>query len=369
MSGEAHTVAGCEEVDEIEEAEYTLGAFTEANIYQVHPGTMSASGDFLADSWTEKHFITAVCGEILVHGERVRIVMKDLKSRELFAECVVEDETSVTDTVDSSRYVVMKLKDPASGRVALLGMGWRERTNAYDFKATLRDHQKRMQFRKQRKQEPRAPSRDYNIAADQKIKLNFKKRTDKPKPKSTGGLQALKLSGPKSAAKKSAAKPAAAEEAKPTEVVAAAASGSDNSTQVDPFASAGAADGFGDIDPFAAANTDPFSSPFSAADPFSPEAETGFGDFDPFSAEANTTSPAVVDPFAAAPTDPFTASTNPFAEAEEAPETDKQPAAETQEEEAEDIPAKLIQLKQLFDLGVINEVDFETKKKDLLTRM
>jgi len=359
MSGEAHTAAGCEEVDEIEEAEYTLGAFTEANIYQVHPGTMSASGDFLADSWTEKHFITAVCGEILVHGERVRIVMKDLKSRELFAECIVEDETSVTDTVDSSRYVVMKLKDPASGRVALLGMGWRERTNAYDFKATLRDHQKRMQFRKQRKQEPRAPSRDYNIAADQKIKLNFKKRADKPKPKSTGGLQALKLPGPKSAAKKSAAKPAAA-----------AAAGSDNSTQqVDPFASAGVADGFGDVDPFAAANTDPFSSPFSAADPFSPEAETGFGDFDPFSAEANATSPAAVDPFAAAPIDPFTASTNPFAEPEKAPETDELPAAGTQEEEAEDIPAKLIQLKQLFDLGVINEVDFETKKKDLLTRM
>ena len=35
----------------------------------------------------------------------------------------------------------------------------------------------------------------------------------------------------------------------------------------------------------------------------------------------------------------------------------------------EDIPSKLRQLKELFDQGIINENDFETKKQELLSRM
>ena len=35
----------------------------------------------------------------------------------------------------------------------------------------------------------------------------------------------------------------------------------------------------------------------------------------------------------------------------------------------EDIPSKLRQLKELFDQGIINETDFETKKQELLSRM
>jgi len=366
MSADAVVPAGCDEV------EYTLGAFTDANIYQVHPGTVSASGDFLADSWSEKHFITAVSGEILVHGELTRIVMRDMKSKELFAECIVEDEETVVDTIDSSRYVVMKLKDPASGRVAMLGMGWQERSNAYDFKATLKDHQRRMKFRKHRQQQPRQQTRDYNIAPDQKITLNFKKKNGKPKSKLTGGLQSLQLGRGDKAPKPSKGKDAAA---------------TNTTTEVDPFAG-----GFGDVDPFAAMNGSAAEPAFAAVDPFggaAAAAATGasaaavdpFGgaaaafEYDPFTVQKDPFAAAVVDPFASVPSDPFPSSDILAADFNPDPgcydnavDIPIAPADGSVQAEEEDIPTKLIQLKKLFDIGVINESDFEQKKRDLLSK-
>merc|ERR1712196_724881 len=104
-----------EDHDDGDEVEYVLGAFTKGMVYQVHKGTVSPGGDYLASSWdTGEHFLAEVCGEILAQENCTRIVMRNADNGELFAECAVDSDDSMVDTVDSSRYVVMKIRDEAS---------------------------------------------------------------------------------------------------------------------------------------------------------------------------------------------------------------------------------------------------------------
>ena len=65
-----------------------------------------------------------------------------------FCECPVEveprgDITSFVDAViDSSRYFVVRAKDPKSSRSTLIGVGFREREVAFDFKNALNEYVK-----------------------------------------------------------------------------------------------------------------------------------------------------------------------------------------------------------------------------------
>jgi hypothetical protein len=44
--------------------------------------------------------------------------------------------------IDSSRYYVVRIKDPNSSRTTLLGVGFRERDDAFDLKNSLNDYVK-----------------------------------------------------------------------------------------------------------------------------------------------------------------------------------------------------------------------------------
>lgn len=64
----------------------------------------------------------------------------------LFGECPIEiepkgDITPFVDSVaDSSRYFVIRIKDPASKRSVSIGIGFRERETAFDFKSSLNEY-------------------------------------------------------------------------------------------------------------------------------------------------------------------------------------------------------------------------------------
>lgn len=64
----------------------------------------------------------------------------------LFGQCPIEvkpkeDITTYVDSViDSSRYFVLRLKDPKSARTTSIGIGFREREIAFDLKNVLNDY-------------------------------------------------------------------------------------------------------------------------------------------------------------------------------------------------------------------------------------
>ena len=283
-----------EDEDEGEEVEYVLGAFSNGLVYQVHKGTVSPSGDYLADSWLPAHFLAEVRGEILAQESCTRIVMRNAENGELFAECAVDDDSSMVDTVDSSRYVVMKIRDEKSGRTALLGMGFKERTAAYDFKTTIRDNQRRIEFRKKQGGK-QAPSRNYTVPTDQKISITSRAKSGSSKCRdrkqgSSGGF------APPPPGTKSRRQAAAAPTTQPSALTEGAAdvTAATDSCEIDPFSNT-----VTEEDPFsseAAPQVDPFAdSPAPEFDPFAnsaaPEGPSfdafdskpdGFGDWDPF---------------------------------------------------------------------------------------
>jgi len=126
-----------EEAGEEEEEESRLiWATPEADCYSVMPAHSSAEGTY-SGSWGRENFLATVALEIHVQGDKSRLVL--LREKEIFAEVNVGVplEKYVEDVLDSSRYVVLRIADREHpGRVAIIGMGFTDRTVAFDFKTT-----------------------------------------------------------------------------------------------------------------------------------------------------------------------------------------------------------------------------------------
>lgn len=64
--------------------------------------------------------------------------MEDAETGELFASCpYAVDGKAVEPVLDSSRYFALAVSDPSSGKRAFLGMGFPERSEAFDFNVRL----------------------------------------------------------------------------------------------------------------------------------------------------------------------------------------------------------------------------------------
>jgi hypothetical protein len=101
---------------------------------------------------------------------------------QLFAQCRHEqattDSTTVEQVMDSSRYFVVKVEDPQTGRHAFLGVGFQERNDSFDFNVALQDHFKNLKL--QQETEKRRLNRntdeqvvDYSLKEGQQISINI----------------------------------------------------------------------------------------------------------------------------------------------------------------------------------------------------
>ena len=276
--------------------EHTLATLQLAHVYKLPPRP-SASGGWHCQEWPKENHIFSGRVVITAEGEKCTIKLVDKDNGTLFAQCPLDNNNpalSVEPAVDSSRYFVLRVSD-GSGRYAYLGMGFVERSDAFEFNVTLADHVKRLRNEKEAAAlaaAPAPPPQDFSLKGSISIGIPSRgggggEGAAAPKPRAVappsggaGGLFALQPPPPAAGQPSRGRRPVA-------------------SAPPDPFGAAPfAASPAGSADPFAndafamPSSSDPFAMPSSAQDPFSAASssaapsENPFGDASPFGADA-----------------------------------------------------------------------------------
>ncbi|KAK3292204.1 uncharacterized protein B0H64DRAFT_224034 [Chaetomium fimeti] len=70
---------------------------------------------------------------------KVDILLEDPSTGSLFAAAPYAASAAVEPTTDSSRFFALRVRDPASGHKATLGVGFEERSEAFDFGVALQE--------------------------------------------------------------------------------------------------------------------------------------------------------------------------------------------------------------------------------------
>lgn len=129
--------------------EAVLFVARECYIYQIPARTSSAG--FKAADWSTTGPLSRPRLRVLEAGSslpsRLYVRLEDAATGELFATAPYQPTAAnpnggVEAVLDSSRYFVLTVLDQDTGAKAYLGMGFEERTDAFDFNVALQDWQK-----------------------------------------------------------------------------------------------------------------------------------------------------------------------------------------------------------------------------------
>ncbi|POM68687.1 Adaptin-like protein [Phytophthora palmivora] len=120
--------------------------------YQVPAGQVTSLAP-RADAWDPEHPFLTGSLRVLQKGDACFIQLFEPQTDtdaapSLFAQCPLQITRELTmdvyvhDCVDSSRYFMLRVEDEKSGRRAFVGIGFPDRTVAFNFKATVQDYAK-----------------------------------------------------------------------------------------------------------------------------------------------------------------------------------------------------------------------------------
>ncbi|EHA52133.1 hypothetical protein MCOR27_000371 [Pyricularia oryzae] len=120
------------------------------HVYNIPP--LASNKGYMAATWTEdpkRHIFTARLRAIetavpQAGGEdkvKTDIVLEDSSTGQLFAAAPYTSAAVVEPTLDSSRFFAVRVQDPA-GRKAILGVGFEERSESFDFGVALQEARK-----------------------------------------------------------------------------------------------------------------------------------------------------------------------------------------------------------------------------------
>ncbi|KAJ3064274.1 hypothetical protein HDU98_012287 [Podochytrium sp. JEL0797] len=154
--------------------ESVLLVIRECTAYRIPPRA-SAKG-YKASDWDVNSFLWKGRLRIISRGDDCYINLEDSTTGELFAMCPYPpDGSTVEPVLDSSRYFVLTLVDKASGRKAYIGMGFVERSDAFDFNVALQDHAKRVKNigKPAIAVKSSVPPMDFSLKEDQKFSINI----------------------------------------------------------------------------------------------------------------------------------------------------------------------------------------------------
>lgn len=167
----------------IEEAlEIVLFHVSECYVYLIPPRKSAAS--YRADEWDVNKWAWEGTLKVISKGEECIIRLEDKSTGELYARAFLRngEPHPVETVIDSSRYFVLRIEENIGGRLrhAFIGIGFRERTEAYDFQAALHDHMKYLNKKKtaeeMEQQFLKTSSVDYSLKEGETLVLQLKNR-------------------------------------------------------------------------------------------------------------------------------------------------------------------------------------------------
>ncbi|KAI7903666.1 uncharacterized protein BX663DRAFT_507256 [Cokeromyces recurvatus] len=171
-----------------DEYESVLLIIRECFVYRIPPRT--AARGYRAAEWGDlaTSFLWKGRLRIIRKGKKCEIRLEDSNTGELFAMCPYDIQSnSVEAVLDSSRYFVLKIEN--EGRHAFIGMGFQERSDAFDFNVTLQDFVKQLRAEKEANertaQASTTPKMDYSLKEGQTINItigNVGAKRTRPKP-------------------------------------------------------------------------------------------------------------------------------------------------------------------------------------------
>ncbi|KAK4286096.1 hypothetical protein QN277_002704 [Acacia crassicarpa] len=170
-----------DESEQIEEAlELVLFQVSECYVYIIPPRKSAAS--YRADEWDVNKWAWEGTLKVISKGELCIIKLEDRNTGELYAQAFLRNGElhPVEPVIDSSRYFVLRIEENIDGRLrhAFIGIGFRERTEAYDFQAALHDHMKYLNKKKEAEEMEQhfqqTSSTDYSLKEGETLKLQIK---------------------------------------------------------------------------------------------------------------------------------------------------------------------------------------------------
>ncbi|KAI8990173.1 adaptin ear-binding coat-associated protein 1 [Pilobolus umbonatus] len=175
-----------------EEYESILLIIRECFVYKIPPRT--AARGYRAAEWGDlgSSFLWKGRLRVLSRGKKCEIRLEDKDTGELFAMCPYEPHSnSVEAVLDSSRYFVLKIVN--EGRHAFVGMGFQERSDAFDFNVTLQDFEKQLRAEEKAVETNALPKKDYSLKEGQTINItigNVGTKRIRPRPTAQGNSEA-----------------------------------------------------------------------------------------------------------------------------------------------------------------------------------
>ncbi|KAG0306658.1 Adaptin ear-binding coat-associated protein 2 [Dissophora globulifera] len=159
-----------------EDYESVLLVIRECYVYNVPPLPSASRGHRAADWGNVDKPLWRGRLRIIAQGSKCFIRLEDGKTGELFAVCSYEEDKNCVESVtDSSRYFVLKIED--QGRHAFIGLGFLDRSHAFDFNVALQDHFKHIRQEQktaeQKKAGIEAPKVDFSLKAGQTLNLTI----------------------------------------------------------------------------------------------------------------------------------------------------------------------------------------------------
>ncbi|KMT01825.1 hypothetical protein BVRB_9g210170 [Beta vulgaris subsp. vulgaris] len=171
-----------DETDDPDPIELVLFQVSECYVYIIPPRKTAAS--YRADEWDVNKWAWEGVLKVISKGEECIIRLEDKSTGELYARAFLRkgEPHPVEPVIDSSRYFVLRIEENIDGRLrhAFIGLGFRERTEAYDFQAALHDHMKYLDKKKtaeeMEQQYQNSSTVDYSLKDGETLVLQLKQK-------------------------------------------------------------------------------------------------------------------------------------------------------------------------------------------------